>query len=147
MWLRHWQDEQTDNLRCFVLPTAKLFAFLRNRCGSQVWKRTAWAAKSHYRSCTGTVQGKVCAMIQVTGQGWLVYLGYTCKLSIRCSVYEPGEPPCVPMDVLNFHLTSICEFKLELRSGNGWMGSWPLRPWPLRSDLDLLHEHRVCRWQ
>ena len=29
------------------------------------------------------------------------------------------------------HFIAICEFKLELRSGNGLVGSWPLWPWPL----------------
>ena len=26
---------------------------------------------------------------------------------------------------------AICEFKLELESWNGWVGCWPLWPWPL----------------
>ena len=29
------------------------------------------------------------------------------------------------------HFIAICEFQLELRSGNGSIGSWPLWPWPL----------------
>ena len=32
---------------------------------------------------------------------------------------------------------AICEIKVELRSGNGLIGVWPLWPWPLTSDLDL----------
>ena len=38
-----------------------------------------------------------------------------------------------------YHFIIICEFKLELQSGNGSVGLWPLWPWPLTSDLDLLH--------
>ena len=45
------------------------------------------------------------------------------------------------------HFIIICEFKLELRSGKGQMGSWPLLPWPLISDREFLHGHHVCRWQ
>ena len=45
----------------------------------------------------------------------------------------------------------MCEFKLELRSENAQIGSkfvlfWLLWPWPLTSDIDLLHEHRFCQW-
>ena len=36
------------------------------------------------------------------------------------------------------HSMVICEFKLELQSRNGYIGFWPLWPWPLTSDLDLL---------
>ena len=35
------------------------------------------------------------------------------------------------------HFITICEFKLELQSGNGQVGLWPLWPWPLTSDLDF----------
>ena len=40
----------------------------------------------------------------------------------------------------------ICKFKLELQSGNGQVGCWPLWPWPLTSDLDLLHGRHFCHW-
>ena len=33
------------------------------------------------------------------------------------------------------HFIAICEFKLELQSGNGQIVFWPLWPWPLTSDL------------
>ena len=47
-----------------------------------------------------------------------------------------------------YHFIIICEFKLELQSGNGYVGSWPLWPWPLTSDLDLLHgPYPGPRWQ
>ena len=42
------------------------------------------------------------------------------------------------------HFFIICEFKLELQSGNGWVGLWPLWPWPLTYDFDLLHGHHFC---
>ena len=41
---------------------------------------------------------------------------------------------------------AICEFKLELESGNGYVGCWYLWAWPLTSDLDLLHGHHFCPW-
>ena len=44
------------------------------------------------------------------------------------------------------HFIIICEFKLELQSGNGLVGLWPLWPWPLTSDLDLLHGPYVGHW-
>ena len=44
------------------------------------------------------------------------------------------------------HFITICEYKLELQSGNGYVGSWPLWPSPLTSDLDLLHGHHFCHW-
>ena len=44
------------------------------------------------------------------------------------------------------HFIAMCEFKLELRSENGQVGSWLLWPWPLISDLDLLHGRHVCQW-
>ena len=28
--------------------------------------------------------------------------------------------------------------------GNGLIGLWPLWPWPLTPDLDILHRHHVC---
>ena len=31
----------------------------------------------------------------------------------------------------------MCEFKLELRSGNSWTWFWPLWPWIFTSDLDF----------
>ena len=37
------------------------------------------------------------------------------------------------------HFNDMDEFKLELQSGNGLVGCWPLWPWPLTSDLDLFH--------
>ena len=44
------------------------------------------------------------------------------------------------------HFITICQFKLEFKSGNGLIGSWPLWPWPLTSDLDVLHGHHFCQW-
>ena len=44
------------------------------------------------------------------------------------------------------HFIAICEFKLELRSGNGQIGFWLFGPWPLTSDLDISHGHHVCHW-
>ena len=44
------------------------------------------------------------------------------------------------------HFITMCEFKLELRSGNCWIGFWPLWSWPVTSDLDLLHGHRFYQW-
>ena len=41
---------------------------------------------------------------------------------------------------------AICEFKLELQSGNGYVRFWPLWPWPLTSDHNLLHGHHLCQW-
>ena len=41
---------------------------------------------------------------------------------------------------------AICEFKLELESGNRLVGCWPLWPWPLTSDLHLLHGHHFWPW-
>ena len=38
-----------------------------------------------------------------------------------------------------YKLIAIREFKLELLSGNRWIGLWPLWPWSLTSDIDLLH--------
>ena len=41
------------------------------------------------------------------------------------------------------HFKAICEFKLELQSGNGWIGVWPLWPWHLTltfvMDITLVH--------
>ena len=39
------------------------------------------------------------------------------------------------------HFIVICEFKLELSSANGLIGFWPHWPWPLTTDLCLLHGH------
>ena len=44
------------------------------------------------------------------------------------------------------HSIIICEFELELQSANSKVGSWPLWPWPLMHDLDLLHGHHFCHW-
>ena len=74
------------------------------------------------------------------------------------------------------HFTAICELKLELKSTSKnerapllcyfklcasfhrhmiktWVKIaerlnrfWPLWPWPLTSDLDLLHGHHFCQW-
>ena len=44
------------------------------------------------------------------------------------------------------HFIIICESKLELPFGNVWIVFWPLWPWPLTSDFDLLHVHHVCHW-
>ena len=44
------------------------------------------------------------------------------------------------------HFMAICEFKLGLGSGNGWICFWPLWPWPLMSDLDFFHGHHFCHW-
>ena len=41
------------------------------------------------------------------------------------------------------HFIAIYEFKLELQSGNDQIGFWP---WPLTSDLYLLHGHHFCQW-
>ena len=49
------------------------------------------------------------------------------------------------------HYIAICELKMELQPGNAKFGSklvifclvWP---WPLTSDLDLLHGHHVSQW-
>ena len=41
------------------------------------------------------------------------------------------------------YFIAICKFKLVLQSGNS---CWPLWPWPLASDLDLLHGHPFCPW-
>ena len=43
------------------------------------------------------------------------------------------------------HFIVIREVNLELRSGNGFIGSWPQWPWPLTSDLYLLHRHHFCQ--
>ena len=41
------------------------------------------------------------------------------------------------------HFKAICEFKLELQSGNGWIRVWPLWPWHLTltfvMDITLVH--------
>ena len=44
------------------------------------------------------------------------------------------------------HFIAISEFKLELQSGNGKVGFWPLWLWPLTSDLELLHGYHFCQW-
>ena len=47
------------------------------------------------------------------------------------------------------HFIVIGEFKLELQSGIAQVGFWPLWPWPLTSDPDLLHllhGHHFCHW-
>ena len=44
------------------------------------------------------------------------------------------------------HFIAICEFKMELQSGNGWVRVWPLWPWPFTSDLDLLYGYHFCHW-
>ena len=44
------------------------------------------------------------------------------------------------------HFNTMCEFKLELRSGNGWVGVWPLWHWQLTTDLDLLHGYHFRHW-
>ena len=44
------------------------------------------------------------------------------------------------------HLVAIDEFQFALQSGKGQIGGWPLWPWPLTSDLDLLHGHHFCQW-
>ena len=47
------------------------------------------------------------------------------------------------------YFMAIHEFQLELSSGNDKLEQnlfWPLWPWSLTSDLDLLHEHRFCHW-
>ena len=49
------------------------------------------------------------------------------------------------------NFNAIFEFKLELRSGNGWVGSWPLWPWPFAwtSHLSLVvtpENFRMIRW-
>ena len=43
------------------------------------------------------------------------------------------------------HSIAIREFKLELQSGNGEVRFWPLWPWPLTHDLDLLYGYHVCQ--
>ena len=45
------------------------------------------------------------------------------------------------------HFIVIGDFKLELQSGNCQVGFWHLQPWPLISDLDLLHGNHFCHWQ
>ena len=42
---------------------------------------------------------------------------------------------------------TICECKLELQSGNGYVEFWPLWLWHLTSDLDLLYGHHLYPWQ
>ena len=49
------------------------------------------------------------------------------------------------------YVVAIGDFKLELQSGNAQFGSnstifLPLWPWPLTSDLDLLHGLHFCHW-
>ena len=49
------------------------------------------------------------------------------------------------------HFIAIREFKMELQSGNAKFGSksaifCPVWPWPLTSDLDLLHGYHFCHW-
>ena len=44
------------------------------------------------------------------------------------------------------HFIIICEFKLKLQSGSGEVALWPLWPWPLTSDLDLLHGPYPGHW-
>ena len=39
------------------------------------------------------------------------------------------------------HCIVICEFKLELSSAYGLIRFWPHWPWPLTTDLCLLHGH------
>ena len=45
------------------------------------------------------------------------------------------------------HFIFICEFKLELRSRNGEVVFWPLWPWLLTSDLNLLHGNHSWKFQ
>ena len=47
------------------------------------------------------------------------------------------------------HFIAICGFKMELQYGNAKFGSksvifCPVWPWPLTSDLDLLHGYHFC---
>ena len=49
------------------------------------------------------------------------------------------------------HLIAICEFKMELQSGNAKFGSksvifCPVWPWPMTSGIDLLHGYHFCYW-
>ena len=44
------------------------------------------------------------------------------------------------------HFIAVGEFQSELQSRNRQIGFWPLWPWPLISDLDLLHGHNCCHW-
>ena len=49
------------------------------------------------------------------------------------------------------HFIAICEFKMELQSGNAQFGSklaifCPVWPWNLTDDLDLLHGYHLCHW-
>ena len=44
------------------------------------------------------------------------------------------------------HFVATGELKLELWSGNGWIGFWPLWPWSVTPDLHLLHGHHFCHW-
>ena len=54
------------------------------------------------------------------------------------------------------HFVAIGVFKLDLRSGNGYVGSWPLWPWPLTltfcMDVTSVNGNkssnfRMIRWQ
>ena len=45
------------------------------------------------------------------------------------------------------HFVTICELKLELRSGTDSNWFWPLWPWSFTSDLGRLHGHHFYQWQ
>ena len=47
---------------------------------------------------------------------------------------------------------AICEFKLKLQSENGWIGFWPMWPWPFTSDLGFyvditfVNSNKYCKF-
>ena len=122
--LEIWQMTLKNN-RAHLLCYFKLCATFCSHC----WIQTGVAVRKH----------PIWAKIEDLLAGWP---------SIWRMTFRNNRAPLVSNIKLcaSFHC-HICEFQLELQSGNGSIGFWPLWPWPLTSDLDLLHGLHICYWQ
>ena len=122
--LEIWQMTSKNN-RAHLFTYFKLCASFR----SHLWIETGLTVQK----CPIRVKiGDFLSHMTLKFDGWpwktIGHLFYTCHTKL-----------CV-----SFH--AICEFKLELQSGNGLTGFWLLWPLPLTSDLDPLHGHHFCQW-
>ena len=101
-----WPWKNGASLVCYFKRCASFCSYWWLQTGVTVRERLIWVKISDYFSRV---------TLQFDGWPWKT-IGY---------LFEAAS------SFVHHFSAAICLFKLELRSGNGYVGSWPLWPWPL----------------
>ena len=106
-------------LLCYIKLCASFQSHQWIQNGVTVRKRSIWVKIEDFLSCV---------TLKFDGWPWKT-IGHLCYVASS----------------FLHHFIAIGELKLELQSGNAKLG-YDLWPWPLTSDIDLLHGHHFCHW-